>query len=276
MKESVFSAMSSQNGMKQIPWDIKILIVKETVTGIVMALKSPFDAEYLSGRAEMQNTQNLATFNAMVSSLSLVSTFVAGRVSDRFSRRTILLLLYTYFAAYNVFMSVAPDCFYIWAFNGYTVVAATACVRKALLQDHSIASGASQADTAYWISVCQVVGGIIGTVGPALSPLILSTRWHALILVAVVDVASLPLVFLLGPGTKKQKTLEPQWKLRDFLDLKSVRSPGGLFLLTWTFLMVLIFHACQTILLPSLQIRFRPDAKMHGMMQSVLGFLGIT
>eukprot|EP00930_Biecheleria_cincta_P095506 TRINITY_DN87464_c0_g1_i1.p1 TRINITY_DN87464_c0_g1~~TRINITY_DN87464_c0_g1_i1.p1 ORF type:complete len:341 (+),score=36.14 TRINITY_DN87464_c0_g1_i1:252-1274(+) len=268
---------SGEQGRLPVPWDVKVLIVKEVLIGAANAIAGPFNAEFMNGQTAMFDVRGVAFFSTMVSSFSLVGTVVFGRASDRFSRKGILLLLNACSCGNALLHALNPEYWFTAGLAGSLIAAGIACVTKAVTHDHSIATGASPADTAQWLAVAQAVCGIAGAVGPAISPLILSNREQALFLIFALDVVCYPCIFLLR-GTPK-KAVERRWTLRDFLDLKSMRSPGGLFFLGWVFLMVMIFNVCQTILGPLLRHRFNPDAQMYGMLQSMQGIgiiLGTT
>ncbi|GMH54477.1 hypothetical protein TrRE_jg10905 [Triparma retinervis] len=217
-------------------------------------------------------------YTSLRSFLSLLGSFLCGRLSDRYGRAPLLHLgvlatllgLALSWAAQDVrglYLAMVPGALLQ---NNFAVV-------KALFADYYSAPSEARGldgEVAGLVGKLGMSVGISFMLGPMIGGMFVSTFSAGALVAAVLTSLSWACVIMIPPppNPKGPQNQTPKGG-HTFLDLTPLRSPGPRVVLLLRMLMSLAFHTFMTPWTPSLKERFDFGPKQHGTFMSFVGLV---
>jgi len=193
-----------------------------------------------------------------------------SRASDRFSRITLVWLAHLASLTANVTCVLFPDSL-LPMLPG--LFAQFFGILKALISDYCVSMDATVAESSHWISRLSLLQFAAVVAAPMVSGLVATTMREINVIVLVLDVLITPVLCLLKePDTK---TVQEQWSCLRMLQVRTLRTPAGLWMLSWLFFLAIGYHTYNTIWMPSLGSRFGAAALEYGQLQLCSGIGGM-
>jgi len=225
------------------------VIFFQTVFG---SMKGPFVATALS-----QGGVGLTALVTAVGALfCMVGSYVVSRCSDRYSRKTLLVVAWVSSVASNLTAVLFPNT--LWPILP-GVFAQFFGVVKALVGDFCVESEAGVADIGRWMATLNGVTSTASIMSPLVAVALFSDMWQVDCFTLAASLLVVGPILYIMPQPVTQ-TPEDGWSLSRMMRMEVWKSPGAWWMVTWLFFLAGGYTCFQTIMMPSLPTRFGAEA----------------